>query len=89
MMACWESAAVTQMRHQCDADLPKGCRGIACSLRALGFSDKDPHVMSEALSFRSHIPIVRNFTMLGCYLFLSSEGESVWCSAGHTEAAPR
>ena len=76
------------MMQQCDTDLPKGCGGIACSLRVLDFSDKDPHVMSDALSFHSHIPI-RNFTMLGCYLFLSSEGQSVQCSAGHTGAALR
>ena len=71
-----------RMMQHCEDDL-RGCRGAGCSLRVLDFSEKDPHVMSSALSFHSHIPI--NSTVLGCYLFLSSERETVQCCAGHTE----
>ena len=73
-----------RMMQHCDIDLLKGCRGAGCSLRVLDFSEKDPHVMSSALSFHSHIPIIS--TVLGCYLFLSSERETVQCCAGHTES---
>lgn len=58
---------------------PAGAEAYACSLRAqLGFSDKDPHVMSEALSFVPTFPSSAIFTMLGCYLFLSLVREKVF-----------